>query len=1165
MSPIAESLDSSSMSGPGTRRCPNCGEENPARARFCLACGQALVAPAAQAEERKVVTVLFCDLVGFTARSDRADPEDVRAALRPYHALLRREIERFGGTVDKFIGDAVMAVFGAPAAHEDDAERAVRAALRITDALGELNQDHAGLELAVRVGINTGEAVVALGARPEQGEGIVTGDVVNTASRLQGVAPVGGIAVGEATHRATRDMFDYEQLEPVQVKGKAEPLAIWLAKSARSRFGVDVDQDKPTPFIGRDDDLALLKQTYARTLRDSSIQLVTVTGEPGVGKTRLLAEFRTFVDDQPEIVYWRQGRCLPFGEGITFWALGEIVKAHCGILESDDPSAANDRLEAAIESHLEETDEREWLRARLAPLVGLRGSEEVGAAEQQEAFTAWQRFLEAVAAFRPLILIFEDLHWADRAMLDFIDHLVDWSNVVPLMVVCTARPELYERHPGWGGGKRNSTTISLAPLTEDDTARLISALLEQAVLPAETQATLLERSGGNPLYAEEFVRMLTDRGILERHGRAWTIAEGQAIPVPDSVQALIAARLDTLAPERKALLHDASVVGKVFWTGALASMGGIEEAPVREALHELARNELVRPARRASVKDQLEYSFWHLLVRDVAYSQIPRAARAGKHRAAASWIEEIAGERVEDHAELLAYHYGEALALSRASQGNGEVEDLVEATRRFLILAGDRSSKLDLAKAQSYYRRALEMMPPGHPDRGPTLVGLAEAAFVSGRSSADEADPLYVEAVEELIGRGEMLQAGDAMVKRSRLLWAKGDTSRAREVNVEAIALLEREPPGEELANAYAALTSNLAIAGEVQETLRWAEKALSLGRELNIPSAVARTLQFRGMIRLQQEDIGGYDDLRDSLRRNQELGRPHATAVAYDNLADWITELEGPLHSFELYREVIEFCQSRGMAWDALWARTEASFRLFDLGRWDELIEAEDEIVEQDRHGGEGSQITVMAETWKAYVLALRGRIEEAAALSERFLPRAREIHDAQVLWSALPIAALIERFRGHSEQAVRLLDELDAEMGESVWPKVLLDAARVLVAVGDIERAASLLARSRGTLPLWELANMTGRAILLEARGEPEEALPLYRDVAQRWEGFHCVVENAYAVLGAGRCLVALGRAGEATEQLTAAREIWAGLGAGPLVEEVDEQLAEATALTS
>ena len=555
--------------------CAACGEENPERARFCLNCAAPLTSEStARVEERKVVTVLFCDLVGFTARAEHADPEDVRQLLDSYQSLLRREIERFDGNVEKFIGDAVMAVFGAPMAHEDDAERGVRAALRILEAVAGLNEDRPELDLAVRIGVNTGEAVVAVAGPSAHGQGMVTGDVVNTASRLQGVAPEGGVVVGAATYRATVSQIDYAELEPVALKGKAERQPVWRALAARSRYGVDVDQRASTPFLGREGELGLLRAALHRATAESAVQLVTVTGEPGAGKSRLLWEFRTTVDDDPSIVVsWRQGRCLPYGEGVTYWALGEMVKGQAGILESDGPDEAAAKLTIAVAAVVEDRTQAEWLEARLASLVGLPAEP----AERSESFAAWRTFLESIASRAPLVLVFEDLHWADDALIAFVDHLVDWATDVPIVVICTARPELYERHSGWAGGKRNATNVALSRLSDEDTARLVFALLSQVALPATIQQALLERAGGNPLFAEEYVRMLLDREILVRRGRTVSMAADASIPLPETIQASIAARLDTLPPTRKVLLQDAAVIGKVFWSGALASMGGVSE------------------------------------------------------------------------------------------------------------------------------------------------------------------------------------------------------------------------------------------------------------------------------------------------------------------------------------------------------------------------------------------------------------------------------------------------------------------------------------------------------------------------------------------------------------------------------------------------------------
>ena len=582
--------------------CPSCGHENPDGQKFCGECATSLSAPARPgAEERKVVTCLFCDLVGFTATSESADPEDVDQMLTAYSEMARARIESHGGVVEKFIGDAVVGIFGVPAAHEDDPERAVRAGLRIVEGAEEL-EAVGGAPLRLRVGIDTGEALVRLGVIAGSGERLLSGDAINTASRLQSVAPEMGVAVGLGTYEATSPIFEYEELEPAALKGKAEPVRVFHAKAPLARFGTDLTRTHETPFIGREIDLALLKGIFEKAAASNSVQLVTVVGEPGLGKSRIVVELGAYIDTKPDPVTWRQGRCLPYGEGITFWALGEILKAHAGILESDAPDAATSKLEVV----LPEGSERPWFRERLLPLLGIGSS---STAEREELFTAWRRFLEHVAERDPTVLIFEDLHWADDAMLAFLEHLADRAEAVPLLVIGTARPELFERHPDYAAGMRNVNTISLAPLSEEETARLVSALLESTVLPAELQHPILDRAEGNPLYAEEFVRLLRDKNLLVQRGSSWELKEDVEVPFPHSVQALIAARLDTLGAEAKSMLADAAVIGKVFWAGAVAVMGERDPGEVTGVLRGLSRKELVRPVRRSSIEDEAEYAF----------------------------------------------------------------------------------------------------------------------------------------------------------------------------------------------------------------------------------------------------------------------------------------------------------------------------------------------------------------------------------------------------------------------------------------------------------------------------------------------------------------------------------------------------------------------------
>jgi class 3 adenylate cyclase/tetratricopeptide (TPR) repeat protein len=1079
--------------------CPSCGEENPERARFCHSCGAGLAEPVSGGEERKVVSVLFVDLVGFTDRSDRADPEDVRATLRPYHERVKADIERFGGTVEKFIGDAVMAVFGAPIAHEDDAERALRSALRILETIEELRRE--GLDVAVRAAVTTGEAVVALGARPERGEGIVAGDVVNTAARLQSAAAAGTVIADETTMRSAEAAIAFEALEDVAAKGKAAPIRVWRVVQARSRIG-EPETPTRTPFVGRKHERAVLLETFLRVERESAPQLVTIVGEAGVGKSRLVAELRSTLDDRPELVTWRHGRCLPYGEGITFWALGEVVKAEAGILESDDQDEAAGKLEQSVSALVDEESEREWFASRLAPLAGVNA--EGGAISREEAFTAWRRFLEAMAARRPLVLVVEDLHWADEALLDFLEHLLDWAPPVPLLVLSTARPELYDRRPGWSGGKRNATTISLSPLSGDETARLLQGLLERTLLPAETQASLLERAGGNPLYTEQFARMLTDRG------------DGTGIQLPETVQALIAARLDTLSPELKGLLHDASVVGRTFWTGAVAALGDREHDEVLAGLRELVRREFIRPARVSSVRGDEEFSIWHALVRDVAYQQIPRAPRARKHVAAAAWIEESAQERIADHAEILVHHYEQALELSRAA--GDDPGDLQDHLARFLLVAGDRAMRLDIAAAEAAYMRALELS--AGPERATVLVKLGDALQEQGRLL--DAEQAYEDALEAFRSAGNDHAAALAMVGLGRALWRHGQTARCRELTLEAISILERDP-GPDLVVAYERAAVADAIGGRSFEAVTWAEKGIALANQVGMENVV-RHLQMRGLARINLgHDAAGLEDMRAGLDLSLRLGLGIETATSYLNLGEMVAVLEDLATGFELEELSLDFSRRRGLTHHVMWTRAARLWFLYELGEWDELLRESDDLVRWDREHG-GTQIEVNSLVATAPVLAQRGRVDEAAQQVAIFLPRAREVGDPQSLGPALVQAAFVSAMSGKLGDAVALVEEFEG-FSRRVRMEVfggLSVVARICVAAGHVAIAERLVqSTAHAAAGPVALNSMTAsRALLAEARGEWSDAARLYGQAAAGWGEWGSVVERAYALLGLGRC---------------------------------------------
>ncbi len=1119
--------------------CPVCGERNPEGARFCLRCGAPLIRSGRRGEERKVVTVVFCDLVGFTARSDRADPEDVRATLVPYHAAIKRSIELFGGTLDTFVGDGVVGVFGAPVSHEDDPERAIRVALRILDEIAASNERVPERPLAVRIGIATGDAMVAVGPGPQKDER-VTGDVVAAATHLQALAPVGGIAVDEATRRNARDLFAFE---PLPTDG---PVPTWRpVELAR------VVHERPrTPFVGRAEESALLRAAYRRAVAEPSVQLVTITGGPGVGKSRLLLEFADLLETEAELTRWRQGRCLPYGDGVGFWPLSEMVKAEARILESDRADQARAKLERTLGTLSGDPSERDWMLARLAPLAGLG---EIGSADRMESYTAWRRFFEGLSARHPLVMVFEDLHWADPALLGFIEHVVDWSIQLPILVLCAARPELYELWPGWGGGKRNSASISLPPLSETETAMLLSGLLDRAVLPAETQRVLLERSGGNPLYAEEFVQMLTDRGILERSGPSTRLAADREISVPETIQAIIAARLDTLPHETKALLQDASLIGKVFWTGAVASVSGIGPDEVRRRLHEAAMLELIRPIRSSSMEGEEEYAFWHILVRDVASAQIPRSERVDKHRALAEWIESTAGERIADRGELLAYHYGQALELARATGVGGDRDELRDRAVRALVLAGARAAHLDAGSAERHFRRAADLLPEGHPDRPRILLHLADAEVSRGSFAASRRT--FDLAISGLLAVDDMIGVGEALALKTRALQRLGDMRDSETFLGEAISILEQEPPGPELARAYSRMAGHWLMLGRFERCRDFAERGLELAQRFDLSDEAVRARQNLGAARCQLGDAEGLTDLWAALREGLELGIGVETAVTYANLATQLWLLEGPAIALQVWDSAVEFAEVRGFVTEAMWGKAGQIEVQSDLGRWDEVATIASEIEAWDREEG-GGQLRTFAQFRRAAVLSNRGDLAGAVLLEEEFLPRVRILRRAEFLGPALTIGAALELRRGHEGMALDLVEEFLVATSEHLGFRQLYvaDAVRVMVACGMTDRADGLIREEPPPRNLrCRLALETARAVVDEAQGRFAEAARAYASVAAAWRSYGSIPEQGLALLGEGRSRQASGEAG-ATEPLRLARDGFRALGADPWIADVD-----------
>ncbi|HXF97390.1 MAG TPA: AAA family ATPase [Gaiellaceae bacterium] len=1032
-------------------------------------------------EERRVVTVLFADLVGFTERSEQLDPEDVRAWLARYYARLRAELEAHGGVVDKFIGDAVVAIFGAPVAHEDDPERAVRAALAIRDwARG---RD----DVSLRIGVNTGEALVAL-EQTTSGLGMVAGDMVNTAARIQAAAPADGVLVGERTRRATLDAFDYEEREPIVAKGKSAPVRVWEPLAARAPIGGR--RLGGAPLVGRARELDVLRAALERARVDREPQLVTLVGVPGIGKTRLVRELEALARGGDPPAVWLEGRSPPYGAGTSFSSLGEMVTTYAGIVDSDAASEAESKLRAAVEALVRDPSDARWLEGHLRPLVGLGGDEGPREDRQAEAMVAWRRFFEALAARGPLVLVFDDLQWADDAVLAFVDELVAHAAALPLLVVATARPELLDRRPGWGGGKPNTATVSLAPLADADTLALVRSLAGELELDERGEQALLRRAGGNPLYAEEFVRIARERDPTGA--------------LPDSVQGIVAARLDGLEPEEKELLQDASVVGQEFWAGAVAHVHGAGRDAAEEMLRVLQRKEFVRRLPASALEGDARYAFRHPLIREVAYEQIPRARRAGKHRLAAEWTEALPADRAEERADLLAHHYVRALDyLLALGEDPGGLEG---RAARALREAGDHARSLhSLDAAADRYRRALGLA-ADELERAEIALALAETELRVGAVAEAHARLEHVLAAARSHGRAELL---------ARAALARGGVG------------LTVWDPDEAL---VALLEESLDALGEESPALR-ARLLARLAVELYyVPPPSRREELSEEAVRLARE-CGAPDALVDALNAR------HAALWSPDRL-----EARLPVA-----RELVELAEEIGDRERSLQARTWLVLDLVESGDLDAARRAIDDYERlSDSLGIPAFAWWVPA--WRAMLAVVEGRFDEARRLADDARAtgeRAGETN-ARIYWEIVSWHADFEQrrnleawvpvlragiARGNAAGAYRCgLAELFAVSGRDE------EARRTLAELGPDGLAG--VPRDMN----WFSAACQ-YAVAVTELGDAERAAQAYRTLAP-YAGRTCLTARAAAVWGPvdaylGRLAGTIGRYDEGERHLLAALE--------------------------
>jgi class 3 adenylate cyclase/tetratricopeptide (TPR) repeat protein/ribosomal protein L40E len=1095
--------------------CPSCGAENPAGAKFCIECGADLgaalpgsaAAPAASPtaaasppEERRQATVLFADLSGYTAAAERMDPEAVTAMVDRTLRRLGEEIERFGGTIDKFIGDNVMGVFGAPVAHEDDPERAVRAGL----AMQELMAEH-GAGFSLRVGINSGEVMAgAVGDRYT-----VMGDPVNVAARLQAAGRPNAVTVGETTYSASREAIAYERLEPLQLKGKEEAVPAWEATVtlAEPRRG---GARPATPLIGRDQEAGLLVSLVERVQREERPHLVTVIGQAGVGKSRLLRELITTLEaggDPPTI---RRGQCPPYGAGIAYWALVEVLREEFELLDTDTPATAWEKLRSGVQALMDEVgepDAGERNAALLAVPLGIETPEESQPADaddpqrmREALFSAARGVTEGIAMRRPLVLAIDDIHWADEGMLDLLDHLARWVRG-PLLLVCLTRDELLERRPGWGGGRRTATSISLEPLTADETRELVAALMpESGNGGGEVVPQVADRSGGNPLFAEEMVNRLIEEDTVE------------AEALPSTVQSLLAARLDSLERlERRLLLH-AAVVGQTFWEGSLEGAAKEEGLDLQRTLGTLQEKDLLAPSPGSRLAGEREYAFKHVLIRDVAYAMLPKSVRCRKHVEVGEFIRERAGERVEAFIGLIAEHYARAAALgSDAGLDAAALAELQAQALEALEAAGDAAAVLySNAEAFERYTAALELS-DALPAADVARIGEKQGDIALSMGRVDAAVAVWERCLSYQRSQEDLARVADLHRKTGAALWHKGERRASIDNYQRGIDLLKDGPPCIELVRLYEEAASLYMHTGDNMLAIYASEKALRLAERLGEARAASRAHGIFGRVFGR---IGDSEKARENLERSVALARESDRAEAVRALLTLGYHLEASEADYEgaaeAYREALEIAQEVGDLPSQVELHASLGQLAVENADWEEVeraTEASESLAEREGLAGKLCFPYMMRGvlSWR------QGDWEEATKSFNRAHELGEQVGRSEVAFNALHWLALTLRESG------------DLSAAET-------ELARAL----DVCERAGLIAQS--------VEAISARAVVLAMQGRTDQARAAAEEADRLAGRLHYPVGDAAKVEAAGACAE---DPAAAAEQMEEARRRWRELG--------------------
>jgi class 3 adenylate cyclase/tetratricopeptide (TPR) repeat protein len=1160
--------------------CPTCGSENPAGKKFCGDCGTALaqacsscgspidpgkkfcgdcgapvdaaalaLAAPPPAAERRLVSVLFADLVGFTSASEARDAEETRELLTRYFDSTRQIIERYGGTVEKFIGDAVMAVWGAPIAQEDDAERAVRAALDLVAGVSVLGQELGSPDLSARAGVLTGEAAVTVAA---DGQGLVAGDLVNTASRVQSAAEPGTVLVGEATKRASEAAIVYEDTGTHELKGKAEPAQLWRAsRVVGSRRGEGRSVGLEAPFVGRDREFRLVKDLFHAAADDKRASLVAVVGVAGIGKSRLAWELEKYIDGLVEDVWWHRGRCLSYGDGVAYWALAEMVRMRARVAEDEPADEALAKLRAAIEEQIPDVEEREWVEPRLQHLLGL--TDRV-APDQEDLHSAWRLFFERMAQTGPVVLLFEDLHWADAALLDFIEYILDWSRSHPIYVLTLSRPELGDRHPTFGTRIRSSTALTLDPLDDDAMDSLLQGLVPG--LPEELRATIRDRADGVPLYAVETVRMLLDRGLLEPDGDGYRVTGSlDALEVPETLHALIAARLDGLEPQERRLLEDAAVLGKTFTQQGLAAISGSAETDVEPLLASLVRKELLTIQTDPRSPERGNYGFLQALVQRVAYETLARRERKARHLAAAAYLEREAGFDPDEIAEVIAAHYLDAYAADRDADDAGVVKaQALEWLRR----AGERAAALAAPEdARRAFDRAAELADEGAErarllERSGEMAGAANDAGASAERWA-EARALFDEG-------GLTHDAARAAAGLSMALWKLGRGEEAVQLLDPALEVLSQDEPDENIARMAAEAGRVHHFQGDDETARERIELALQIAEREGYPQVLSDALNTKAILMFDRPN-----ESRALLREALAIALEHDLSTqalrAYNNLSVGAAA-DDRWNEARAYLEAgLELARTRGDYQFTTSLGMGLISELLPDGDFDAAFTLADELPLEP-------QTAIASQAMGCLFLARAAYERSDAEQAERWLARISPDVDGSsdiqlrnlALWR-VGIEAIGQNRPGDALSPLTAVTELLVDQGTAIFTEpCLTDAATAALDLGDPSLASPLAAlldalpgRQAGRPVILACARI--RANVAAASGDQDTAADEYGRALAIGRNLGQKALLAPVLFDYGRWLVETGRAEEAAPLLDEARTIFEGMGASRWLERLEK----------